>query len=59
METKRQVPDFVTAHEGEISESAFRLRIEAAPVQYRDQLLAMYANPVSRLLSETVALEGH
>ena len=42
-----------------ISESAFRLRIEAAPVQHRDQLLAMYANPVSRLLSETVAIEGH
>jgi hypothetical protein len=27
-------------------------------MQYRDQLLAMYANPVSRLLSETVATEG-
>jgi hypothetical protein len=48
----------VTAHEGEISESAFRLRIEGTPVEYRDQLLAMYANPVSRLLSETVATEG-
>jgi hypothetical protein len=53
-----KVPDFVTPHQGEISESAFRLRIEAAPMQYRDQLLAMYANPVSRLLSETVATEG-
>jgi hypothetical protein len=48
----------VTSHEGDISESAFRLRIEAAPMQYRDQILSMYANPVSRLLSETVATEG-
>jgi hypothetical protein len=53
-----KVPDFVTPHQGEISESAFRLRIEAAPMPYRNQLLAMYANPVSRLLSETVATEG-
>jgi hypothetical protein len=54
----QKVPDFVTPHEGAITESAFRLRVEAAPMQYRDQLLAMYANPVSRLLSETVATEG-
>ena len=32
-----KVPDFVTPHEGEISESAFRLRIEAAPLEYRDR----------------------
>ncbi|MDB2643420.1 1-acyl-sn-glycerol-3-phosphate acyltransferase [Luminiphilus sp.] len=54
----RKVPDFVTPHQGEISEAAFRSRIEAAPLEYRERLLAMYANPVSRLLSETVATEG-
>lgn len=50
----REVPHTI----GSISEASFRVRFEAIPDDHKQWFLAMYANPVTRVLDTTRPVEG-